>query len=86
MTYEEKREPRLQISQLLSDAGLNQKTITVHWTINLPMEFPEDWDKHMIEFHLNDSSWCCSNLIEMLEEYDKEHGCICGICRAEVKE
>lgn len=27
MTYEEKRELRLQISQLLADAGLNQKTI-----------------------------------------------------------
>ena len=27
MIYEEKRELRLQISQLLSDAGLNQKTI-----------------------------------------------------------
>ena len=27
MTYEEKRELRLQISQLLSDAGLNQATI-----------------------------------------------------------
>ena len=27
MTYEEKRELRLQISQLFADAGLNQKTI-----------------------------------------------------------
>lgn len=27
MTYEKKRELRLQISQLLADAGLNQKTI-----------------------------------------------------------
>lgn len=27
MTYEEKRELRLQISQLLADVGLNQKTI-----------------------------------------------------------
>ena len=27
MTYEEKRELRLQISQLLADAGINQKTI-----------------------------------------------------------
>ena len=27
MTYEEKREFRLQISQMLADAGLNQKTI-----------------------------------------------------------
>lgn len=36
MTYEEKRELRLQISQLLADAGLNQGTIKemVHDTIN----------------------------------------------------
>lgn len=27
MTYEEKRELRLQISQLLADAGINQKVI-----------------------------------------------------------
>ena len=27
MTYQEKRELRLQISQLLADAGLNQKAI-----------------------------------------------------------
>lgn len=62
------------------------KTATVRWTINLPMEFPEDWDKRMIEFHFNESSWCCSNLIELLEKYDEEHGCLCGICEAEVAE
>ena len=43
------------------------KTIAIRWTINLPMEFPEDWDKEMVEFHLNDSSWCCSNLIKITE-------------------
>lgn len=35
----------------------------------------------MIEFHLNELSWCCSNLISKLEKYD-ENGCICGICEA----
>ena len=60
------------------------KASIIKWTINLPMEFPEDWDAHMIEFHLNDSSWCCSNLIDALDKYSDAHGCICGICKAEV--
>ncbi len=59
---------------------------TIQWTINLPMDFPSDWDDDMIEFHLNESSWCCSNLISELEKYDEENGCICGICEAKVAE
>ena len=38
----------------------------------------------MIEFHLNESSWCCSNLIKELKKYDEENGCICSICEAKV--
>ena len=56
----------------------------VKFEITLPMNFPEDWDDHDIWFHLNESSWCSSNLIPMLEEYDKECGCICNICTANV--
>lgn len=63
---------------------MNTKTVNITWTINLPMEFPERWDDNMIRFHLNESSWCCSNLIDLLEKYDEEHGCICGICKADV--
>ena len=59
---------------------------TIQWTINLPMDFPSDWDDDMIEFHLNESSWCCSNLISELEKYDEKNGCICGICEAKVAE
>lgn len=40
-----------------------RQTKTIQWTINLPMDFPSDWDDDMIEFHLNESNWCCSNLI-----------------------
>lgn len=45
----------------------DRQTKTIQWTINLPMDFPSDWDDDMIEFHLNESNWCCSNLISELE-------------------
>lgn len=56
----------------------------VRFEIMIPMEFPahmDDWD---INFSLNESSWCMSNLIDMLHEYEQEHGCICNICTAHV--
>ena len=59
---------------------------TIQWTINLPMDFPSEWDNDMIEFHLNESSWCCSNLISKLKKYDEENGCICGICEAKISD
>ena len=59
---------------------------TINWNIKLPMEFPDDWDTGLIEFHLNESSWCCDNLIDLLQRYSEEYGCICNICEAEVIE
>lgn len=65
----------------------NTQTRTVKISINLPMKFPEDWDDNMINFHLNDSSWCWSNIIDELNEYAKSSGgCICGICSGEVEQ
>nr|DAF71241.1 MAG TPA: hypothetical protein [Caudoviricetes sp.] len=64
----------------------DRQTKTIQWTINLPMDFPSDWDDDMIEFHLNESNWCCSNFISELEKYDEKNGCICGICEAKVAE
>lgn len=58
---------------------------TVKITIHLPMSFPSCWDDKQINFHLNDSSWCASNLISELDKYDDKHGCICNICKLEVK-
>ena len=63
-----------------------KQTKIVHWEIDLPMEFPIDWDDEMILFHLNESSWCCSNLIDLLKKYDSEKGCICSICNANIKQ
>ena len=57
---------------------------TIRITIDLPMYFPKDWDNGLIEFHLNDSSYCCDNLIDKLYEYSEEHGCICMITECKV--
>lgn len=57
---------------------------TIRITIDLPMDFPEDWDNEMIEFHLNESSYCCDNLINELQKYSEENGCICMITECEV--
>lgn len=48
------------------------------------MNFPADWTDEQILFYLNDSSWCCDNLIEELQKYSKEHGCICDITKAQI--
>ena len=47
------------------------------------MDFPSDWTIQDIEFYLNESSYCCDNLIDLLQQYSKQHGCICEIteCR-----
>lgn len=58
---------------------------TVQWIIKLPMDFPTDWNSDEINFYLNDSSWCCDNLIDELKKYSEKYGCICNICEAEVE-
>ena len=57
---------------------------TVRFEIMLPMEFPDDMNDWEINFLLNESSWCMSNVIEILQAYDEEHGCICNICEGRV--
>lgn len=57
---------------------------TIRITIDLPMEFPEGWNDEMIEFHLNESCYCCDNLIDELCEYSEKNGCICGITKCKV--
>ena len=47
---------------------------SVRFEIILPMEFPDHLDDWDINFSLNESSWCMSNLIDMLQEYEREHG------------
>ena len=49
-----------------------RQTKTIRITIDLPMDFPEYWDNEMIEFHLNESSYCCNSLISKLDKYSEK--------------
>ena len=61
-----------------------RKDKIIRITIDLPMSFPEDWDNEMIEFHLNESSYCCDNIINELDKYSENNGCICNITECKV--
>lgn len=57
---------------------------TVRITIDLPMDFPVSWDNDMIEWHLNEGTYCLDNLIDELFDYSEENGCICQIAKCKV--
>ena len=56
---------------------IRTRTVVCEFTVTLTRSVPEDWDQYMIEFHMNDSSWCASNLIHEMESLDMER-CLCG--------
>ena len=61
-----------------------KRNVTIRWSVDLPMKFPIDWTDEEIEFYLNESSYCRSNLIDLLNKYEEEHTCICNISKAEI--
>jgi hypothetical protein len=70
-------------NEVLSGENMKQKK-TIRIIIDLPMEFPEEWDNDMIEWHLNDGTYCLDGLIDELYDYSEEHGCICPITKCKV--
>lgn len=68
---------------------LNRK-VKIKYTYEIEVEVPHSWDKHDIEFHRNESSWCAGNSLDELNDYaeklDKEGSCLCGCFSAEVIE
>lgn len=70
--------------KIIGYTNIMRQNKTIRVTIDLPMDFPEEWDNEMIEFHLNESSYCCSNLIREIEKYSEENGCICMITKCSV--
>lgn len=59
---------------------IRKKTVVVKLEIELVRTVPEDWDKQFIEFYLNDSSSCQSNLLGELKELSERlpNECVCG--------
>lgn len=47
--------------------------------ILIPMEFPSSWSDGDIEFYLNDSGWCASSILDILDKVtDGGEKCICN--------
>lgn len=61
-----------------------EKTVVVDFTVRLVVRVPDSWRKGDVDFRYNDSSWCGSNLIDMLESVDRDDpkdtskACLCG--------
>lgn len=66
----------------LQNAKVNKTRIKA--SFYLDTEFPEDYDKHDIEFYYNDSSYCLDNILQDIKEKSKTTGCCCSFCEVEV--
>jgi hypothetical protein len=66
------------------------KTVVVRVSLEVVISVPRDWNPSLIDFHLNDSSWCADNLFsdlaDWLDEENKERGpaCTCGTFKGEL--
>ena len=61
---------------------IRKKTIVTRLTIDFVDSVPENWDKDVIDFHYNDSSWCASNILDKLEERNNFR-CLCDVASFE---
>jgi hypothetical protein len=50
-------------------------------TVEYEIEVPAYWDKHAIEFHRNESSWCAGNALDELKAIND--GCLCPVTEYE---
>ena len=53
-----------------------QRDIVIEATFRIVVSVPAFWDKDLIEFHFNESSYCADNLIDVLKDNAKER-CLC---------
>lgn len=64
------------------DCVLIRRTVKVHMAIEFEREEPFSFGKELIEFGMNESSWCQSNILDELKRYaeKRQNGCMCGMC------
>lgn len=63
-----------------SECVLVCKKIKIRMIVEYEAERPASWDKHQIEFHYNDSSWCAGNALQELKTYTEKanNTCLCN--------
>lgn len=65
------------------DCVIPQRTVMIRMTIEFPRSVPRSWEKDMIEFQLNDGSWCADNILSDLEKVAEDNGCLCSLASFE---
>lgn len=60
-----------------SDCACRTRTVVIRATFEIVRRVPEDWHDEAVNFHLNDSSWCASNLIHEIEILESHLNCLC---------
>lgn len=68
----------------LATCPIPSKKVKVRAIVEYEIDVPIYWDKTNIEFQRNESTWCAGNMIQELEELEKEIGCLCPVIRYEV--
>lgn len=53
------------------------KKVKIVASIELEIDVPHHWDESNVNFYQNDSSWCASNIIKVLQELDVKETCLC---------
>ena len=66
---------------------LVQKVAKVKVTVWVPHKVPAHWDARQVEYHMNETSWCASNILNDIEAEEKADRCMCALgARFEVEE
>lgn len=57
----------------------------IKMTVEYEVEYPDNFDEALVDFHLTESSWCADNALSDISEYLKSTDkCLCGIAEFEV--
>ena len=72
------------------DCVILQRKVKVSYSYEIEIEVPWSWTEDEIAFHRNESSWCCDNSLDELEELrtklNAENSCLCSVFNCDVIE
>jgi hypothetical protein len=63
------------------DCVIRERTIVVEFRIKMVRKVPEDWNKKMIEFNMNESSSCKNNILREINNMAERCGCLCSYAK-----
>jgi len=72
---------RMPVPNHSAECTIPRRTVVLEMKIKFVATVPANWDKEMIEFHRNDSSYCSSNDIRQIYEESEKDPDICATCQ-----